>query len=517
MDRYIEWVLKFESIIIYGEGVVGKQTLEVLAELGIKGRVRYFAKSERHFIPYKVNGILVKSVYDLRKYYGNAVFLLAVSDKYISEIWHTAKKLGIKNCIDARKLYLDSYKKSSFALSLRKLRNEIYVKSESKSRLPGRERLYATHVTYCLVQNAGDTVLSWCVRKFLNFYKWNIRSVREVVDNVLLNEINASDILVIGGGGLFLPDTNANVISGWQWAVSDEQIGQIQVPIIIFSVGYNYFRGQEITDLFVSSLNCMVRKADFVGLRNMGSVRAIRNLVDDDLKQKITYQPCTTTLIRKICRVQPRNNTKRVAFNVAFDREDRRYGENKKTILSQIARAAAMIEQLGYSIVYVAHSDDDFKFLPYLEYEGVHFMMKNLTQSMPHEVIRFYQNIEVTIGMRGHAQMIPFGVGGKIISLGTHDKLKWFLEDVHLEDCYVNLSIEFDKISSRIFSIFKNIVLENPMDMDNRLKSEQERLWRISCRNRKRIIDIAKGAVSDEGFENNSSLSSPIPQGKRKR
>lgn len=517
MDSYIEKVLKFRNIVIYGEGDVGKQTFEVLKKLGIDGRIKYFAKSEKNFKPYKVNGIPVKSIYELKRYYKNAIFLLSVSDKYISEITHTVKKLRIRYYIDARKLYLDSYKKSDFVISFRKLRNKIYEKAESKSRYPNREKLHATHITYCLVQNAGDTVLSWCVRRFLNFDKWNIRNVREMVDDVLLDEINASDILVIGGGGLFLPDTNANVISGWQWAVSNEQVEQIRTPFIIFSVGYNYFKGQTNTDLFVSSLNCIVRKADFVGLRNMGSVRVIRNLVDADLRQKITYQPCTTTLIRKICKIQPKKNTKRVAFNVAFDREDRRYGKNKEIILNQIAKSVALIEQIGYSVIYVAHSDDDFQFLSYLDQERVHYKTKNLTQSLPYEVIKFYQNIEVTIGMRGHAQMIPFGVGGKIISLGTHDKMKWFLEDVHLEDCYVDLSIQFDTISSRIYNIFKDIVLENPIEMDNRLKMEQEKLWKVSCKNRKKILEIAKGVVHDERPENNRDLSSSISQSKGKR
>lgn len=516
MDRYVKKILKFKDIIIYGEGVVGKQTLEALVKLGIGGKVRHFAKSERNFAPYKVNGIKVMSIYDLKKYYKSAIFLLAVSDKYISEITHIVKRLGIRHFIDARKLYLDSYKKNDFILFLRKLRNEIYEKAEGTGGFWGREKIFAAHITYCFVQNAGDTVLSWCVRRFLNLRKWNIRNVREPVDDTLISKINETDMLVIGGGGLFLPDTNTNNISGWQWAVSNQQIQQIQVPIVIFSVGYNYFWGQSNSDLFVDSVNHIVRKADFVGLRNMGSVRAIRNIVDDDIKEKITYQPCTTTLIRKICKVQVKKNTKKVAFNVAFDREERRYGNKKEIILSQIARAALFIEQLGYRIVYTAHSDDDFDFLPYLDHENVHYSTKNLTQSLPYEVIRFYQNIEVTVGMRGHAQMIPFGVGGKIISLGTHDKMRWFLQDVHLEDCYVDLSSQYYSISSRICNIFKEIVLKNPAEMDNRLTAAQERLWRISCKNRKKIIEIAKGAGHYERSEGNRDLSSPVSQDKGK-
>lgn len=516
MDKYIEKVLKFNDIIIYGEGVVGKQTLEALMKLGIDERVRYFTKSEKHFKPYNVNGIPVKSIYDLKRHYKSAFFLLSVSDKYISEITQTARKLGIRNYMDARKIYLDSYKKNTFSLRARALRNELYEKAERKNGTFGREKISATHITYCLARNAGDTMLSWCVRRFLNFDKWNIKNVQAVVDDVLLSEINGSDLIVIGGGGLFLPDTNANQISGWQWAAGKEQIEGIHAPIAIFAVGYNYFKGQTNTDLFISSLNQIVRKAGFVGLRNRGSVRAIRELVEDDLKEKIIYQPCATTLIRRLCKVQAKKNTKRVALNAAFDRSDRRYGREKEAILRQIARAASSIERMGYQIIYTAHSDDDLEFLPYMDRENVHYKIKNLCQSLPHEVISFYRNIEVTIGMRGHAQMIPFGVGGKIISLGTHDKMRWFLEDVHLADCYVDLAVQTDTISSRILHIFKNIVIKDPAGMDRRLKTQQERLWRISCRNRKKIIALAKGASDHEGFKGNRGLPAPVPQGKGK-
>lgn len=219
-------------------------------------------------------------------------------------------------------------------------------------------------------------------------------------------------------------------------------------------------------------------------------METVKKLLDDDLKEKVEYQPCTTTLLRKIYRVQPKKNTKIIAFNVAFDREERRYGENREEILFQIAKAASVIAKKGYFIVYVAHCDDDLKFLYYLNKEEVKYKVKNLTQSLPYEVIRFYKNVEVSIGMRGHAQMIPFGIGVKLISLGTHDKMRWFLQDVNLEDCYVNLSNDCNVICNRIVDIFTDIEIEHPAEMDDRLREEQEKLWEISCENRNRIFQL---------------------------
>lgn len=490
MDRYVRKVLNYQNIIIYGEGIVGRRTFQELKRIGIENRVLCFVKSEKKFEPYIIDGIEVRSVYDVQQYYKNTVFLLAVGDRHMQEIKATVKQLRIKHYLDARKVYLDSCKRSDFILKLRKIRNELYKKLEGRDCHTGTQNVQAVHITYCVTENAGDTVLSQCVRRFLKFRKWKIKSVTQKVDDGLIEEINQSDVLVIGGGGLFLPDTNANNISGWQWAVSNEQIEQIESPIIIYSVGYNYFKGQENTELFVSSINNIVKKADFVGLRNWGSVESIKKIVADDLKEKIVYQPCTTTLIRKIYNISPNKDAKTVMFNVAFDREDRRYGENKDIILHQIAKAAFDIQSKGYSIVYVAHSDTDLQFLPYLDQENVRYQVKNLTQSLPREVFRVYQNAAVVIGMRGHAQMIPFGIGVRIISLGTHDKMRWFLQDVNMEECYVDLNEECSMISNRIVTIFTDIVIKHPEKMDNRLREEQEKLWKISCENRTKIVQL---------------------------
>ncbi|MBP0645265.1 hypothetical protein J8J17_26090, partial [Mycobacterium tuberculosis] len=60
----------------------------------------------------------------------------------------------------------------------------------------------------------------------------------------------AADAVVIGGGGLFLQDTNPNRLSGWQWKISAETLAGIEVPLIVYAVGDNRFPGQpEFDDL----------------------------------------------------------------------------------------------------------------------------------------------------------------------------------------------------------------------------------------------------------------------------
>ena len=53
----------------------------------------------------------------------------------------------------------------------------------------------------------------------------------------------------------------------------------------------------------------------------------------------------------------------------------------------------------------------------------------------------FYAGVDLAVGVRGHAQMIPFGLGVPIISLIAHDKLAWFLEDIGHADWGVDIAM----------------------------------------------------------------------------
>lgn len=352
-----------------------------------------------------------------------------------------------------------------------------------------------SHVTYAAVGNAGDTVLSQCVRRLFEkecrVKEWLIEAVDAGVSEAYLSRLNSTSGVVVGGGGLFVPDTNGNSISGWQWAISKEQLACISSPIVLFAVGYNYFRGQAPSKLFLENLPSIIGKAEFVGLRNTGSVENVKALLPDELARKVVFQPCATTLIRKIYESIPNKAaTRNVGFNVAFDRMDKRYGDKKELVLTEIAKAAKTLQEKGYSIRFIAHCPDDLDFLPYLAKQHVEYTAVDLSRSFPDEVFKTYNSIEVMIGMRGHAQMIPFGMNCGIITLGSHEKMRWFLEDIEMMDCYVELGEHCESISERILEVF---VERYEIDCERttaRLIEAQNRLLAVTLRNMRAINGI---------------------------
>ena len=295
------------------------------------------------------------------------------------------------------------------------------------------------------------------------------------------NVLVGANAVVIGGGGLFLPDTNKNSVSGWQWSYSPEQLTSINKPIILFSIGYNYFRDQEPDELFVNSLRDLVKKSRFVGLRNHGSIRAIQNLLPCEMKEKIIYQPCLTTLISRIgYDLAQKTINKKVAINIAFDRMEQRLGTDKDTILEEIADAIKIIEKKGYEIYYIAHISKDLSFVNYLHEKDVNVKIVCASSWSAKRLIAFYRNMDVVIGMRGHAQMIPFGVGTHIITLGSHDKMRWFLEDIESEDWYIELTENPHQLGERIVHKFADIHEKHSSETTERILESQDMLFNIT-------------------------------------
>lgn len=254
---------------------------------------------------------------------------------------------------------------------------------------------------------------------------------------------------MVGGGGLFLRDTNANEISGWQWPCSLNELDKIKVPMYMFGVGYNRFRGQDdFEPYFKENINEIVRKFEFIGLRNNGSVRAIQQYLDDDLKRKVQFHPCATTVLSKMYRMPHVNVDKPfIAVNCAFDRSNLRYGERKHEILSSIANALK-IHSDTYKIKYYAHMQPDKEILPYFDEVGLEYEVVELDKGLStDDFLKVYNEPTLVLAMRGHAQLIPFGCGTPALSIISHDKLQWFLEDINHPEWGVDVREEkFEKI-----------------------------------------------------------------------
>ena len=230
-------------------------------------------------------------------------------------------------------------------------------------------------------------------------------------------------------------------------------------------------------------------------MRNYGSINKVKELLPEELREKVVYQPCTTTIIRKIYgdAVAPKTSSRKVAINMAFDRMDRRFGEDKELILKQISVFAKNLTERGYEVILVYHTSGDQRMRPYFNAENFRYTEKYLVSSLPDEVLEFYNSVDLVLGMRGHAQMIPFGLNCEIISMGTHDKMRYFLEDIDALDWYVNLRENPEKLSETLMEKFIHIHETDSENTKRRLVEAQEKLWAVTVENMKAISEFMQG------------------------
>lgn len=323
-------------------------------------------------------------------------------------------------------------------------------------------------------KNSGDTVLFKLTQKLFNKFQnninWTNKNLWEQIDENEINKINANfDYILIGGGGLLLRDQKGaeNSKSGWQFNCSTRLIKKIRIPVIVFGIGYNRFRGQsDFPHFFKENINALVEKSIFFGLRNNGSIKKLKGYLTSENSKKISLQHCPTVILDLIenLKTKPLDILEKVSINIAYDRPENRFiNENK--ILNYISQFIKYLIERNYKIDICLHKEDDIIIMDYINDNLIKEKINivDLSSKGYSDVITYYSNIDLAIGMRGHAQMIPFGVSKNIISIISHDKLRFFLKDVNLNEYGIDVN---DK---NFYHNLKNIFIQIENNFNNQL------------------------------------------------
>ena len=328
--------------------------------------------------------------------------------------------------------------------------------------------LKIAHFTCPPSGNAGDTVITAATKQIFERFHGPIRWVdmdfRQKTSLLDVLTCRRSDAVLLGAGGLLLSDTNPNKVSGWQWKIPRWKLRLLKTPLIMYGLGYNRFRGQDRFPLyFWTHWRECLKVAKFASLRETGTMKSPRILFRYD--DGIVYQPCPSIFYETKQKVERKKG--KIAINIAHDRREFRYGEiSFGAFVINVVSAVVTFNKMGYEIVWVSHMANDTGYL-------------NLGSWNADEIVNFYKQFDFVIGMRSHSQLIPFGQGTKIISLISHDKLKWFLEDI---DCpELGIEVTDPNLGDKIVNLVEHYPSEE------KLVTAREKLWDITKENHERI------------------------------
>ncbi|WP_097871148.1 polysaccharide pyruvyl transferase family protein [Streptomyces sp. rh34] len=343
-------------------------------------------------------------------------------------------------------------------------------------------------------ENAGDKVLPEAVRSCFTADtgpdRWHQHHAHLLVDEAALEHLNARRAVIVGGGGLFLPDTAPNGNSGWQWNIPDDVLARITTPLAVFAVGYNVFDGQRYRrERFAASLRALVERSAFFGLRNHGSVARVRELLPASLREKVQYQPCPTTVARHLDPrlAEPAAREDTVLVNCAYDRAGLRFGHDYGHFLAEMAAAIRAVSASA-EVRYAAHMPADERFVDDLRREHGLTLPVEPLYLLSNDAIRdLYRRTRLVIGMRGHAGMIPFGCGTPVISLVSHPKLAYFLADIDRPDWGV--SVHERALGARLAERARAVLADHPAAVAD-VHDRQRALWSVTRDNLARLREL---------------------------
>lgn len=291
--------------------------------------------------------------------------------------------------------------------------------------------------------NAGDIVILDSLRRLFPDAEWINRPDHLPFDEAAVKDANRADLVVVGGGGLFLRDTHANDVSGWRWNCSVEMMQKIETPIAVFGVGYNRFRNQDdFIPAFYENVAALVEKSVFFGMREKAGGELLG-------LSGVEYQPCPAMFCGLLFDVE-RKLKNRVVFAPAMDRREMRY-KNEQATFRNIAMVLAALEAEGYQIVIVSHCGSDRHAAGYLP----NYPNYDLAGKSTQEILNFYAGANLVLGMRLHSLMIPFGLGVPIRGIASHDKITRFFDDIcHPEWCF---DVDDDYFAGALLSAYDEL------------------------------------------------------------
>jgi hypothetical protein len=307
--------------------------------------------------------------------------------------------------------------------------------------------------------NSGDFMIGIATKRYFNdiiLKQNNIQYVdldcrdQNSFSKEQIHKLNSFDYLLVGGGGLLLPDTNPNMVSCWQWIISSETLLQLKVPIYVVSIGYNLFWNQTmemqsrassvitkgVFPILKNNLQTLINKSCHFSMRHKDDIENTVEIVGQEYKPKIQFEYCPTIWYAQTIwkpQLQPTLH-KYIAIEIKDDREWRRYHKiGKETFYSELKSFILYCLDKSLPLAVLSH-DGSKNFFNFLKTQNIHLPLINNACANEKQILTNYNTCKVILCTAGHSQMIAYGLGIPTISIVTHPKVLRFCLDTQNEN-----------------------------------------------------------------------------------
>ena len=306
--------------------------------------------------------------------------------------------------------------------------------------------------------NIGDNIALYNVRKgieasFGSPIKWesiNILDFHETRNNINFTieefkKISANnDMLIIGGGGLLEGGVyNQGFDTGYKLPFTAQTLEYLDIPIVVFSVGVNYFRMIEgFNSVGVQALQGLVNKSSLFSVRNDGSKDSMLDMLPA-YADKIHEIPDPGLMYLNESPQLDSIDTSKIKFQPAWNGDSRvlsgRFVRDQN--LQDISRFVS-----NHQLEIVPHSPKDYAFFGLDKTQYVVNLEDFRKEATLENAVTFldrYLSYDAVIAMRGHGQLVSIGSNTPSLYLSTQDKVLNFSKKNGFEDYNIDV-LEYD-------------------------------------------------------------------------
>ena len=327
----------------------------------------------------------------------------------------------------------------------------------------------------------------------------------------LIDRLNAkADLLLVGGGGMIFNRPEDDSRSGWQFNIDLQNLDRIRVPLVVHGVGFNRFHYDPsgFRPQMNDHLRATQEKAALFSTRNQGTrEELIRRGLDGG---EIQVLPDSGMFVApspiEIPGLEAGGLT--IGLNWAGDRVEQRWPEPPEETARDVARslATALREVLaargGGRVLWVPHLMEIDRHMHDVVEEVLGEALIDLETAMAriyppslHQapfLAEIYRRCDLVVGMRGHANIVPFGVGSRVIGLGSHNKNRFFLDEIGEPANLIDVRRYPDGCGPEAMRTVIERVLDDP-DLPQRLADRRAAFVDTADAFNRRTLDLIDG------------------------
>lgn len=275
------------------------------------------------------------------------------------------------------------------------------------------------------IEKALKKPAEWTSINILDFHKeknniaFSLKRFKEISDT--------HDLLVIGGGGLLEGGVyNSGFATGYKLPFNADVLSVISIPIVVFSVGVNYFRMVEgFNSTGSKEIKNLIQHSKLFSVRNDGSKESIKDLFPN-LTNEVYEIPDPGLMYINEAPIRQSVDKAHTYFQPAWNGDQRVLG-GRFTRTSNITEISKFVIENKLSIL--PHSPKDYNFLG-LPPDQYFMTLKEFNERATLDKVESftdeYSKFHAVVAMRGHGQLISIGANVPSLYLSTQDKVSNF-------------------------------------------------------------------------------------------